>query len=173
MWVLVASTLLGVVLALYVYLFMRMEEKTIAASDASLKATLLENRQGGLSQNLALLKKHAVDIETIDSLFVKEREVVLFTERVEAVGREIGAPVTLVSLNSGVRPGGVKTLAFQVKTEGDFSQIMRVLKRFENFPARLDVDGARMYRNDVDTKKGDEPQWTLEANITLLSYISE
>lgn len=172
-WVLVSSGLLGVTLALYAFLFVRMEEKTIAASDASLKALLLENKQGGLSQNLSLLKKHTADIETIDSLFVREREVVAFTEKAEGLGREIGAPVTLVSLNSGVRPGGAKTLAFQVKAVGDFSQAMRVLKRFENFPARLDVDGVRMYRSDSDTKKGAEPQWVLEANITLLSYTTE
>lgn len=178
----ISSVLLVVSGGVYAFFFMAMKDKTAKASEVALQASDLENKQGNLSQNLTLLKKSASDIEKINSYFIKESQIVAFTERIESLGKTTGVTITLESLEPTPGKNNTRVLNFRIKASGYFANVMSTLRLLEVYPGKFEFNGVRVYRADglttpMPPQKGSvkaaPPLWTLEATITALNFVTE
>jgi hypothetical protein len=168
---LIASVLaLALSLGVYAFFFTGMNKRAAKASEVALEASSLESKRGGFSQNVNLLKKNSADIEKINTSFIKESEVVLFTKQIESLGDEAGVNLVLESLDPRAGQGNTRVLGFRVKATGSFDNVMKLLKFFENYPAKFEFNGIRMFRSDESTTN---PTWVMEVSIAALNFISE
>ena len=157
-------------LAVYSFFFTGMKKRAARALDVALEANGLEGKRGGFSQNINLLKKNSVDIEKINGSFIKESEVVLFTKQVESLGKDAGVELVLESLDPRAGQGNTRVLGFRVKASGSFNDVMKLLKLFENYPAKFEFNGVRMFRSDEGSP---DPIWVVEVNVVALNFVSE
>lgn len=179
-WVIAAGVALGVSLGIYGLVFLAIQNKEVEAREILLQAAELESKQGDVSQNLMLLKKRSTEINRIKEYFIKEREVVVFAERLESLGKDAGIPVTLQSLEPTTGQGGVRVLTMRIKASGTFGEVMRLEKLLENFPAKLEPSSVRIYRGDgenpLGVKSGNKsalPVWVLEVSMNALNFVAE
>lgn len=157
-------------LGVYAFFFTGMNKRVAKASEVALEASGLEGKRGGFSQNVSLLKKNSAEIEKINASFIKESEVVLFTKQIESLGEEAGVSLVLESLDPRAGQGNTRVLGFRVGATGSFDNVMKLLKFFENYPAKFEFTGVRMFRSDEGTTN---PVWVIEVSIVALNFISE
>ena len=168
----IASVACAVVLVVYAWAYTRVDRIRAEATEAVARATQKGQSEGVASDNRSLLKKHNKDIEVINSYFLHEEGIAPFTERIESLGGIVGVTLTLDTLEQVSLPGNTKGLTLHVRSVGSFEQGMRLLKLFENFPAKFEFSTASLKREVSDGKESQTPRWDFEANIVMLNFIN-
>ena len=168
----------------YGLLFYSMKGKIEGANEVLARADDFENTQGKLSRTLAFLKESEIGRQKIDARFIKERDIALFAQQIEALGTQSGVVLSIESLEPGIDVRKKPVLNFRIKAEGTFAEVMRIEELLESFPARFDVSALRFVR--VDNSQGASavgagkvtpvsrtPQWELNATISAINFIKE
>lgn len=168
----------------YGLLFYSMKGKIESANEVLARADDFENTQGKLSRTLAFLKESEVGRQRVDARFIKERDIALFAQQIEALSTQSGVTLSIESLEPGIDVRKKPVLNFRIKAGGTFAEVMRIEELLESFPARFDVSALRLVRIDSSqgaavvgtgktTSVSRAPQWELNATISAINFIKE
>lgn len=148
--------LLGVALASvlvsalgYWGLFFAIKNKTVATTPLLEKIDELSGREARIAVSTNVLRAQSKNIEKLSAYFFKESEVVEFTKKVEMLGPESGAIVSLESLEGGVTEKTVPYLNFRLTATGEFKSIYRLLLLLESFPGKIELKNVRVFYQDT------------------------
>lgn len=183
------TVLLGVALALvfvaggvYTFFFVAMKNKTQATAELSERLEELSGKTSHVLFARASLKNEEANIEKLGTYFIKERDIISFTKKIETLGSQSGTNLTLEALEPGFSEKTVPYLNFRIKASGEFSNIARLLMLLENLPGKFEWKTVRLIRDDSATLQsaastGKEvsraPAWTVEVFLTALNFVKE
>lgn len=177
-----ALTLVFIAGGAYTFFFVAMKNKTQATAELSEKLKELSGKESHILSARASLKNEETNVEKLNTYFIKEREIITFTKKIEALGSQSGTVLTLEALEPGFSEKTVPYLNFRIKASGEFSNIARLLMLLENFPGKFEWKTVRLVRNDSAAPQpvvsgGKEasltPLWTVEVFLTALNFIKE
>ena len=185
----IALSLTLIAAGTYSYFFLKMKGYAEQAIILNAKADDLEGRESRINTAVTTMKNESARITTLSSYFIKESEVVLFTQKIEAVGKDAGVELSIVSLDSGAGEKGATVLNFRVKAKGEFQNVVKFMGLMENFSAKFDWWTVRLEREDGSFGKIGEaeeegnkerkfsqpsnPAWVAEVSMTALNYVKE
>lgn len=167
----------------YTFFFSAMKEKTDSSAELTAKFEELSGKEEKLSASVSMLSLESTQIEKLKSYFIKQSEIVPFTKKIEALGGQSGAVISLESLEPGVSDTNTPTLSFHVKATGKFKEVMQAMTLLENFPAKFEWKTVRLVHEEGSpaqlNKKG-LPQaslvssrWVLDMTVVALNFVPE
>lgn len=174
--ILISAILLTVALGgAYTFFFIAMKNKTEATAALSAQNETLAGKESRVTSALAAVKGDSANIDKLGSYFIKESEVVAFTQKIELLGPESGTAISLEALDPGVGINTAPVLNFRLTATGEFKDVIRLMKLLENFPAKFEWKNVNLSRNDgpVDPKVPKAPQWKISASLSALNFLKE
>lgn len=180
----IALSLTVIAAGTYSYFFLKMKTYVEQTVVLNAKADDLEGREQRITSAATTMKNENTRIENLSLYFIKESEIVHFTEKIEALGKEAGVEeLAIKSLESGVGEKGSSTLNFSIAVRGEFQNVIKFTALLENFPAKFDWKNVKLVREnsvsgevDETTKKplkAPTPIWSAEISLTALNYVKE
>lgn len=167
----------------YTFFFTATKNKAESARDIAIRSGDIEVKQARLALTLATLKEQDDNIKKLDELFIKQKEIVNFTKRIESLGAVSGIKISIAGLTPTLSKDNAPILSFDIKTEGKFVDIMRTLELLENFPAKIEWNSVKIKRESegkvivVKTKGGTsqvvEPLWKMDVSGAALNFVRE
>lgn len=166
---------------IYTFFFLLTKDKTQETAEILEKTEVLSGKGSHLASVVLSLKKEKENIDRLSSYYIKESEIVLFAKRIEKLGPQSGADVTLEALEPGVTDKSVPFLIFRIKATGKFEDVEKLLVLLENTPLKLEWKTVRLTRDTAmlpvapPLSKKDSVQevlWNLEAFLSVRSFIS-
>lgn len=130
-------------------------------------------------KNITTLTQKIAEVEpirnTLNGYFMNTREVDTFVGYLETIGDKAQAPVKVESVE--VSPAAKNVVIVKISTEGDFSNVVRVLTLLENAPYALHIEQFSLNKrlqSIPSTTKGvtttrQVPLWQSEILFTILS----
>lgn len=165
---------------IYSFFFILTKNKTQETAEILEKTESLSGKNTQIASIIASLKNERENIDKLSSYFIKENEIALFIKKIENLGPQSGAEVTLESLEPGVTEKSVPFLSFRIKANGKFEDIERLLILLENMPLKLEWKTARLTRGTISppvaigvSKKGTTEivTWNLEVFLSVRNFI--
>jgi len=165
---------------MYSFFFLHTKNKTHETAEIIEKTEALSGKGSHLASVALSLKKEKENIDKLSSYFIKESEIALFAKKIENLGPQSGADVTLEGLEPGVTEKSVPFLNFRIKARGEFDDVERLLVLLENLPLKLEWKTVRLVRDTAPSAvvsvppKKDTLQiilWNLDAFLTARNFI--
>lgn len=122
-----------------------------------------ESAHGGVTSLKYLLNETESDRKTLDTFFVDSSEVVDFIQRVESLGKDTHATVSIKDLRE--QPEG---LVFSIDVSGSFAGVMHLVTLIEHLPYNLSFQQVSLDR--VVEEKG-AVSWHGTITATLASFV--
>lgn len=181
----VALLLTAVVTGAYAYFFIKMKDRAELTINLNTKVNDLEEKEKRIASSIITMRNESASIKKLSAYYIKESEVVLFTKKIEALGKEAGVKLSIESLESGVGEKGATTLNFRLKAKGDFQDVVKLVALLENFPAKFDWKSVRMVRVESVAEEFDQkdeiknqsqapkPVWSADISLVALNFIKE
>lgn len=142
------------------YLYSVIQKQKMETGEILKKSALIAEK----IQNLKLLESQMdgfkKDSEKIETIFLKEENVVGFLESLEKTGEDIGV---LTEIASAAINKGSKGIVFQINLKGDFEKIFQYLVLLENLPHQIVFEGLNMYPEDN--------LWHSKIAIRIISFL--
>jgi hypothetical protein len=171
----------------YAFFFFAMKDKAEETAQLSLTSEALSNNESRLSTSLSAIKGENENVDKLSGYFIKESEIVAFTQKMELLGVQSGTALTLESLEPTLDVKKEPVLNFRLKATGSFKDVMRLIVLLENFPAKFEWDTVQVGRDDglleggspttgkPGAKKGapTSPLWSLSISLRALNFIKE
>ena len=167
----------------YAFFFMVVKDKNKSIAEFLAKNEELMGRESRLKLAESSIKKEQSNINKLSSYFIKESEVVAFAKKIEILGNESGAILSLELLEPGVVEGGIPILNFKIKARGGFQEVMKLMILLENYPTRFewksvnlardDSGSAPMAKQNIRTPNVFAPQWILTASLLASNFLKE
>lgn len=167
----------------YSFFFAATKSKAENATVLAVRAGEVESKRAKLGLTLATLKDQADNIQKLDELFIKQKEIVNFAKKIESLGVNSGTKISIERLTPAPTKDGVPTLSFNVKVQGKFADVMRTLELLENFPAKIEWGSVSIKRESegsiavVRAKGGvlqaTEPVWKMDVAGVALNFVRE
>lgn len=170
-----------VVSGAYVFFFVAMKDKIDAADVLSTNSGEISNKESRTLSAVAALKNESANIEKLNSNFIKESEIVLFTKKVEAIGPQSGATLAILSLEPGFTEKTIPFLSLRIKIKGKFADVVQALTLLENFPGKFEWKTARLVLDSSAIQQSggqspavvSTPEWSAEVFLTVFNFIKE
>lgn len=182
----IIALLLTVVAAgTYSYFFLKMKDRVEKTIEFNAKEDVLEGREQRINTAVSAMKNDAPRIEKLSQYFIRETEIVDFTEKIEALGKESGVEFSMQSLDRVDVPSGASVLNLRVKATGDFQNVVKFMALLENFTAKFDWKNVKLVRNDGAAPEFDEngklkkiqtnttPTWSADITLVAFNFIKE
>lgn len=171
----------AVITSIYAFFFFSMKEKTGNTAGLSAKVEQLSGDEAKLAASVSAFKAEDVRIEKLQSYFIKESEIVAFAKKIEELGAQSGAALSIESLESGLSESKTPILNFRIKATGKFMEVMHVVTLLENFPAKFEWKNIRLVRSGAEpvVVKGVSrvpvatPLWGLDMTVAALNFVRE
>jgi|GEM_PF-6035491 len=149
-----------IIAAIYGYFVYDLIQQAREVSDLYIK----NNRESSEQIKLRTLEKmtqaSAQDSATIDSYFVRLKDVVPFMEKVEEMGKRVDVSIVVTSIkNTSV------SLDMAFSAIGSFNDIYRLIALLESAPYKIAVKNVSI--------QSVENSWSATMEISLLSYINK
>lgn len=166
----------------YAFLFVATKNKTQATAELSLKIGEISGKESRVASAVLTLKDEAPNIEKLSAYFIKESEIVAFTNKIEELGPQSGTELSIVSLEPGVTEKTVPFLSLRIKATGKFADVARLLTLLENFPGKFEWKTVRLVSGDpapvpettTPAKVAPRaPEWMVEVFLTALNFTKE
>jgi len=111
-----------------------------------------------------LIEEMKEDLDTLDSYFTNEDEVVLFIEDIENMGAKSGVSLSLRSVNVDKENGG--SLYVSLIASGSWESVYHFLNLLELFPANIHIDKVSFTKKE----RSDSGIWVGDFSLSLLSF---
>jgi len=167
----------------YLFFFIAMKNKTAATAELSAKSAELSGRQSRIIGTLAVIKGEGENIDKLSTYFIKESEIVAFTQKIELLGAESGTALTLEGLDPGTGAAGEPILNLRILAKGTFQDVMHLMTLLENFPAKFEWKTVEISRDDSfvgQSQTGAKnktipvaPQWRVAVSLTARNFVKE
>ena len=165
----------------YAFFFAAMKNKTTQTAELSAKNETLAGKESRVASALSAIKGETANIEKLSRHFIKESEIVAFTQKIELLGPQSGTTLSLESLDPGVSTNNTPVLNFRIVAMGEFQNIMRLIGLLENFPAKFEWKSVSLSSYDViveaETAKASKVlkrvEWKVSASLTALNFVKE
>lgn len=148
----------------YIFFFTSMKNKAEASVDLSTRLSELLGEQLRYSSAAPALQNESDNINKLSSYFIKESEIVSFTKKIEALGPQAGAMLTIESLDPGMGSGNVPYLSFRLTGEGKFENVEYLLSLLQNFPGKFEWRSVHLTHNSMG-------KWKIDATLVALNFI--
>lgn len=166
---------------IYAFLFLGIIDQTKTTKELGVEFEELSNKESKLNLSMDLLKDRKDDIATIERSFIHESKIIDFPRTLEDLGVELGAKVTINTLDQVKISEGVWALGFQLNAVGSFADVVRFLNALENFPSKIEFSMINLSKTEggvsvdpVTKKETVVPSiWTLSVNARLLNYLKD
>ncbi|MCK9345154.1 MAG: hypothetical protein M0P64_03490 [Candidatus Pacebacteria bacterium] len=153
----------------YAALFFAIKDKTIATTPLVEKIDELSNREARITASIATLRAENEKVEKLFAYFFKENDIVTFAKKIELLGIESGAEVTLDGLEQAIVNKTTPTLSFRISALGGFDNIQRLMLLLENFPGKLEWKSASVTRSNQTLPA----EWRFDASLTMRNFLNE
>lgn len=181
---------LGISLALaiiiggaYAFFFVAVKNKNKSIAEFLSKNEELAGRESRLRFSKSSLKIEQSNIDKLTSYFIKEKDIVSFAKKIEALGAESGTTLSLELLEPGVAEGSIPVLNFRVKAKGEFTEVMKLTALLENYPVKFEWKSVRLVRDDsstvptvaqnAKTSRAVAPQWIVTISLSAFNFLKE
>lgn len=145
----------------------------VFSSIGKVDSAIIANREYAANSEYALrIKKEVSDIETsketLESFFIQPGKDAYFLENLEREAKSLGLKVSTESVIDGKPKGnGFLPLQVTVRYEGNFSATTAFLKRIENMPYAIKVEGVNLSLSPEQNK------WSGIAVVSVLKVAEE
>ena len=171
----------------YAFFFFAMKDKSEETAQLSVASEALSNKESRLSASLSMIKGDNENVGKLSGYFIKESEIVAFTQKMELLGGQSGTTLTLESLDPALDVKKEPVLNFRLKATGKFKDVVRLMVLLENFPAKFEWDTVQLMRDDTPLvvpalttgKEGikkivaTSPRWSLSISLKALNFVKE
>jgi len=158
----IAIAFLGAVLSAYALWYRAVGKMSVEAAALAEEIRLRSEDSARVAAAKEALASLAEDEESVRRYLVHPNEIVGFLERLEEMGRGVGAAVDVVSVSAEPGPGRGRIL-LSIKITGSFDSVLRALGAIEYGP----YDSA-LTSLTFDTVPGaDGDGWTAAATFTI------
>ena len=167
----------------YAFFFAATKSKAESATSIADTTGSVESRQAKLALTLATLKEQSDNIQKLDELFIKQKEIVNFTKRIESLGVTPGTKISIEGLTPSLSKDNAPILSFDIKVQGKFVDVMRTLELLENFPAKIEWSSVNIKRESEGSvaavmTNGNVPQvvepiWKMSVAGAALNFVRE
>lgn len=169
LWLIVALIVLAGALTMFGVVWARVLREMDQAREVRAGASSVRDEARGLTEERMLLKQHASDIDLLQSYFIRERDVVMLTERLEGFGKAASVDMRIDGLDTVALTGGAKALTLHIHATGTFAHLVTLLKLIENSPMQYDFTNVVLAR-DAAGKGG---EWNFDATFLVYNFTTE
>lgn len=164
----------------YTFFFIVMKNKTKATAELLLKTEELSGKGSRVASAVSTLNNERENIDKLSSYFIKESEIALFVKKIEDLGPQSGATISLESLDPGLTEKTVPFLSFRIKATGKFADVERLLVLLENMPGKFEWKTVRLVRDTSSNQQVDTSTqkvatrtalWNLEVFLLARNFV--
>ena len=170
--IILAVLFIGVFLTTFFYILSGIQSKgdnTVSISEQIKAETERRNKISALNSEVAAIAPERALLETH---FIQSSDVVPFLDTLQALAKSAGAPAEVSSLD--LTKDGLG-LIVQMKAEGNFESVHKLLDLLQNSPYELDFSSVKLERvspPDSKTKFTKVPIWDASFKLPLISFSS-
>ncbi len=142
----IAFAVLAMSVAGYAFIYYSVNQQSASTAKAEIAVATEQATAVRQKSIVDSLRITAEDRSTINSFLLTTDGTVPFIEKVEGIGSQSGATVSLVSISADAT-----TVRAHVNIQGTWGSVMRAMHIVENLPYSISMDGVRITIQGVGT----------------------
>lgn len=146
-------------------LFSMVKNQRESVKETIRNSVILEKKIQGVKLLESQIDKIKENKEKIDSVFLKEEDMIKFIEILEGLGKKTGVFVKISSAEIGK---GSDNPRFRITTRGPFQNIFHYIVLLENLPNQIAFDNLNFIKKAGGDEKNSE--WESDIEISVISF---
>lgn len=157
---------IAVSIGAYVFMYRTAMQSAVSAAAARASVAAAKDAEREAEEQGSIYQKTAAARASLPSFLVNDNNALAFIQKVESVGKESGAAVSISSLSSGAAPGSSKqAVSAIVSMNGSWQAVMRAIGLVESLPYALSVRSVNLNSSPAAVA----PAWSASISLSVLS----
>lgn len=149
-------------------LFSMVKSQRESAKEAIRNSSILEKKIQGVKLLESQIDKIREDKKKIDSVFLKEEDIVKFIETLEDLGKKTDI---LIKISSAEIGKGSENPKLRISANGSFQDIFHYIILLENLPNQIAFDNLNLVKKSSGDEKNGE--WESGIEISIMSFLNK